>query len=184
MRCDYSVAGITEIQKAPDMKTIRGFFMKYFNRITMKTITAILLLFLITACDKPTVNSTEDIQKIEKISADRAAAFNEGDAFRIASHFSEDGLLMAPDSETLVGREAVTEYYQTIFDEFETSLDSYYKEVSVSGNLAYGRGIASVQLIHKVSGDTTLSTSKYLNILKLNGSGVWETTHDIWNTVE
>ncbi len=150
----------------------------------MKTITAILLLFLIVACNKPTVNNTEDIQKIEEMSADRAEAFNDGDASRIASHFSDDGLLMAPGTETLIGKDAVESYYQSIFDEFETSLDSYYEEVEVSGNLAFGRGIADVMLIHKTTGDTTYSKSKYLNILKKQDAGNWITTHDIWNNTD
>lgn len=144
----------------------------------------IFLLFLITACDQKSDNTAEDVRQIENMSADRAAAFNEGDAQRIASHFSEKGLLMAPNSETLIGRDAVMNYYQAIFSDFETALESYYEDVKVSGNLAYGRGIADVQLIHKTMGDTTYSRSKYLNILEKTESGEWVTTHDIWNTVE
>ena len=150
----------------------------------MKTISAFLLLLLVTACDKETVNSTEDIQTIEEMSADRAAAFNEGDASRIAGHFSDDGLLMAPGTETLIGKDAVESYYQSIFDEFETSLDSYYEEVEVSGNLAFGRGIANVELVHNATGDTSYSKSKYLNILKKLDTGNWVTTHDIWNNTD
>jgi len=143
-----------------------------------------LLLFLLIACDTHPDATTNDVEQIEMMSADRAAAFNDGDAARIASHFSDEGLLMAPDSETLMGQDAVEAYYQSIFDEFETGLDSYYEEVRVSGNLAYGRGIADVQLISRSTGDTTYSRSKYLNILEKTETGEWETTHDIWNTVK
>jgi uncharacterized protein (TIGR02246 family) len=149
----------------------------------MKKLLALSLLLSILACTTTHNHSDDDVAEIENMSADRAAAFNEGDASRIASHFDEEGLLMAPDSETLVGQEAVENYYQAIFDEFETELDSYYEEVKVSGDMAYGRGIADVQLIHKMTGDTTNSRSKYLNILQRTESGNWVTTHDIWNTV-
>ena len=150
----------------------------------MRNIYPFILLFLVVACNINPDRNDKDVEQIEMMSADRAAAFNAGDASRIAAHFSEDGLLMAPDSETLVGRDAVEAYYQSIFDEFETGLDSYYEEVRVSGNLAYGRGIADVQLVHKTTGDTTYSRSKYLNILQKTETGGWVTTHDIWNTVE
>jgi len=150
----------------------------------MKNIVLLFLLFLAVACGTNPDRNEMDVKQIEMMSADRAAAFNAGDAARIAAHFSKDGLLMAPDSETLVGRVAVEAYYQSIFDEFETGLDSYYEEVQVSGGLAYGRGIADVQLIHKSTGDTTYSRSKYLNILQKTDAGEWVTTHDIWNTVE
>lgn len=164
-------------------KHVRGFFNCKFEN-TMKKRSILILLLLITACDTAPDSTDRDINLIEDMSADRAAAFNDGDASRIAAHFSDEGLLMAPDSETLIGRDAVEEYYQAIFDEFETALESYYEEVKVSGNLAYGRGIADVQLIQKTTGDTTYSRSKYLNILEKNDKGKWVTTHDIWNNVE
>jgi uncharacterized protein (TIGR02246 family) len=144
----------------------------------------LLLIFLAVGCNTSQNQTEDDIQEIEKMSAERAIAFNEGDASGIAKHFSENGLLMAPDSETLSGQSAVEAYYQSIFDEFETSLDSYYEEVKVSGDLAFGRGLAEVQLVQKITGDTTFSTSKYLNILQKSENGQWVTTHDIWNTVE
>lgn len=150
----------------------------------MKVISIPILLFFITACTISEKGSEDAVTDIERMSADRAAAFNAGDASRIAEHFSDDGLLMAPDSETLTGQSAVEGYYQAIFDEYETSLDSYYEEVQVSGDLAYGRGIADVRLVQKTTGDTTYSRSKYLNILQKTETGEWVTTHDIWNTVE
>lgn len=143
-----------------------------------------ILIFLVVACNTNPDHTDKDVEQIEMMSADRAAAFNSGDASRIASHFSEEGLLMAPESETLVGRDAVEAYYQSIFDEFETGLDSFYEEVQVSGNVAYGRGIADVRLIRKSTGDTTYSRSKYINILQKTETGEWLTTHDIWNSVE
>jgi len=150
----------------------------------MKLHYILLLLFIIAACTTGEDGVGDAVTKIENMSADRAVAFNDGDASRIAEHFSENGLLMAPDSETLTGQSAVEGYYQSIFDEYETSLDSYYEEVQVSGDLAYGRGIADVRLVHKTTGDTTYSRSKYLNILQKTDTGEWVTTHDIWNTVK
>lgn len=150
----------------------------------MKVFSITMLLFFVTACTISEEGEEDAVSAIEIMSADRAAAFNDGDASRIAEHFSDDGLLMAPDSETLTGRSAVEGYYQAIFDEYETSLDSYYEEVQVSGDLAFGRGIADVRLVHKTTGDTTYSRSKYLNILQKTETGGWVTTHDIWNTVE
>jgi len=89
---------------------------------------------------------------------------------------------MAPDTPAQTGRKAVEEYYQSIFDEFEPQLESRYVEIDLSGDLAYGRGIAKVTLISKTSGDTLTSTAKYVNILKRQSDGSWKTTHDIWNS--
>lgn len=122
-----------------------------------------------------------DKEAINSMSESRAKAFNEGDAKRIASFFTEDAVLMAPGETPMIGPAAVEAYYQSIFDQYETKLNSYYNEVKVDGDLGYGRGTAEVTLIPK-NGDTSLiSVSKYLNILQRQPNGEWKTTHDIWN---
>lgn len=114
----------------------------------------------------------------------RADAFNQGDAAAIARHFTENAYLMAPGSPKMEGPAAVAAYYQGIFDEFDTKLESGYEEVKVDGDLAFGRGFAKVTLYSKISQDTLYSTSKYLNILERQPDGNWKTTHDIWNDNE
>ncbi len=122
-----------------------------------------------------------DIATITAISAERAAAFNAGDAEGIAVHFSDEAFLIAPGTKTLQGLEAVQQYYQAIFDVYETELESGYESVKVDGDLAYGRGFATVTLKPKAGGKKIISTSKYLNILERQTDGSWKTTHDIWN---
>jgi len=152
----------------------------------MKPTPFLLLLFfviiLLMGCSNDSNGSSvEDIRSIETLSAARADAFNDGDAPSIAIHFTENGVLMAPGSPAQTGRNAVKSYYQSIFDEFKTSLVSYYEEVQVSGNLAFGRGVAEVKLTPHDGGETINSTSKYINILERQADGSWLTTHDIWN---
>ena len=91
---------------------------------------------------------------------------------------------MAPDMTSMTGREAVRGYYQRIFDQYKTFLESGYEEVRVSGNLAYGVGYAKVKLVPHNGGDTLVSTAKYINILQRQDDGSWLTTHDIWNANE
>lgn len=134
------------------------------------------------SCNMPAKPSTENEKKlITEISEARAKAFNEGNAAAIAAHFTEDAQLMAPGKPTSTGKAAVQIYYQSIFDEYNTQLESHYEEVEVSGNMAYGRGFAKVTLVPKKGGAPLVSTAKYLNILKKQSDGLWKTTHDIWN---
>jgi uncharacterized protein (TIGR02246 family) len=124
---------------------------------------------------------SSDIEAIKAMSNARAQAFNEGDAKTIADYFTQDAVLMAPGAEPKIGPEAVEAYYQSIFDQYETRLNSSYDEVEVSGGLAFGRGTAEVTLIPRNGDSTTVSVSKYLNILQKQPNGQWKTTHDIWN---
>ena len=141
-----------------------------------------ILLILLTACQgKKSHDRGSDVDIITAISAERAQAFNEGNAAGIAKHFTEDAFLMAPESETKRGRAEIEAYYQAIFDEFETELESGYEDVKVDGDLAFGRGFAKVWITPKSGGEKIYSESKYLNILERQADGTWKTTHDIWN---
>lgn len=139
-------------------------------------------LLLIGGCQSPSPPpASEAIQKIEKVSAARAAAFNNEDAESIASYFTEDAVLMPPNQPADTGRAAVAAYYQSLFDAYDPELSSRYVDVAVSDSLAYGRGIATVTVTPEEGGDPVTSTSKYLNILEKQPDGTWKTTHDIWN---
>jgi len=141
-----------------------------------------LLIIGLTSCFKTgTQDDARDIAEIKALSATRAKAFNEGNADKIAAAFTESGTLMAPDMASMTGRAAVRGYYQGIFDQYNTFLESGYEEVKVSGNLAYGVGYAKVKLVPHNGRDTLVSAAKYLNILQRQDDGSWLTTHDIWN---
>jgi len=144
------------------------------------------LCVLIFGCtsqsEKPIVSNSTDEQMITQVSAARAEAFNQSDAEGIAQHFTADATLMAPGKNAMVGKDSVRAYYQAIFDQYEPVLESHYEEVSVEGDLAYGRGEATVTLTPREGGAPTVSTSKYLNILRRQPNGSWKTTHDIWNS--
>lgn len=144
-------------------------------------ISTIFLLSLTMLSCQQNEKYNDDVETIKAISAARAKAFNEGNAAGIAIHFTDSAYLMAPETETLRGRNAIEAYYQKIFDEYKTELESGYEEVKVDGDLAYGRGFAKVLLRPKSGGEPISSTSKYLNILERQADGTWMTTHDIWN---
>lgn len=148
-------------------------------------IPSVMLLITVMSC-KSDLNPSQkqDILEIKAMSQARADAFNAGDAAAIAAHFTTDAVLMAPNTPKKIGPEAVEAYYQEIFDNYRTGLESGYDAVRVDGDLAFGRGFAKVTLFSKTTGDTTYATSKYLNILERQPDGSWKTTHDIWNANE
>ncbi|WKN41054.1 YybH family protein [Tunicatimonas pelagia] len=133
--------------------------------------TYVSLFLLLVNCtsqpeEVPLTTATNDEQAITQVSAARAEAFNQSDAAGIAKYFTSDALLMAPGKSVMVGRDSVQAYYQAIFDQYQPVLKSHYEEVSIEGDLAYGRGEATVTLTPNEGGKPTTSTSKYLNILR------------------
>ena len=152
--------------------------------ITVAVTLAVILPALISCDQPPAVSEEADKKLITDMSKARAKAFNEGNAEAIAIHFTDDAILMAPGKPAQKGRTAVQAYYQSVFNEYSTVLESHYDEVDVSGHLAYGRGSAKVTIVPKKGGKPVVSTAKYLNILKRQPDGSWKTTHDIWNASE
>ena len=148
----------------------------------MRYSTLLACCLLVLSC-RPTDDDrrARDAEDIKRISAERAKAFNEGDAAGIARHFSEKCFLMAPGGQTKTDPAQVKAYYQAIFDRYQTGLESGYEDVKVDGDLAYGRGFAKVRLKDKSTGEETSTTAKYLNILERQPDGTWKTTHDVWN---
>jgi uncharacterized protein (TIGR02246 family) len=146
-------------------------------------LTCLLPMLCLGGCSRENLiqSEWEDVASITAVSKARADAFNQGNAAGISAHFVEDALLMAPDKPTLKGKAAVQAYYQHIFNEYDTELNSYYEEVKVAGDFAYGRGFAEILLTPKRGGLALKSTAKYINILKRQPDGTWKTTHDIWN---
>jgi uncharacterized protein (TIGR02246 family) len=152
----------------------------------MQKLPVITMMIIAVACcsKRQVMDEGADIAEIKALSATRAKAFNERNADDIALAFTEDGMLMAPEMASMTGREAVRGYYQRIFDQYQTFLESGYEDVRVSGDLGYGVGYARVKLVPLNGGDTLVSTAKYINILQRQDNGSWLTTHDIWNANE
>jgi uncharacterized protein (TIGR02246 family) len=144
---------------------------------------SILFSFLVTGCENDT-SIQKDINEIEQISNNRAEAFRQGDAAGISKYFTTDAMIMPPGTSLKIGREAIEQYYNEIFESYDRQLNSYYEEVIVSGDIAVGRGVAEVHLTSKKDGSSAFSTSKYINILEKQEDGQWMTTHDIWNSDE
>ncbi len=168
------------------MRLSLKFIQKFLNYVVanMKNLKHIYFFIFLIACESIYTQDTDNLEAIETISAmsaSRAQAFNEGNAAEIAKFFTVDAYLMAPDLETQRGPEAIEAYYQSIFDQYETVLESGYENVVVDGDLAYGRGYAKVTLVDRKTGEKSYATSKYLNILERQNDGTWLTTHDIWN---
>ena len=98
-----------------------------YNPSMQKILKAAMVILTIglACCDKRGIqDDANDVSEIKALSAIRAKAFNEGNADNIAAAFTDGGILMAPDMTSMTGREAVRGYYQRIFDQYKTFLES------------------------------------------------------------
>jgi len=103
-------------------------------------------------------------------------AFDTGDAAQVANIYSRDGLLLPPNGEPVVGREAIRKFWaDTIAGGIH--IQTKLEELTEEGHLAYRRGSFDV-----TDGEGNIvDDGKYLEIWKKR-DGHWWFEIDIWNS--
>ena len=159
------------------------------NRLTLMFLCASALV-LVGACAPPPAEEAEappaeeapmhdaaaDEAEIAAMSDEWIGAFNGGDGSAIAAMMSEDGALMPPNSEPVVGREAIAAFWQAVIDTGVTAaLDM--TELAVDGDLGFKRGAYE---FFNADGES-VDTGKWLEIWT-RVDHEWQLQRDIWNS--
>ena len=119
--------------------------------------------------------------EIEAARAQWMELFSAGDGMAVAEQsFSEDALLLPPDSAPVEGREAIAAFWQDIFDVGVTGLELDTISIDVIGDTGIVTGYWTVTVPFD-GGGTTEVGGKELLIYKKEADGVWRATRDIWN---
>ena len=118
--------------------------------------------------------------EIEAVNKNFIAALNQGDAAGIAALYTEDAILLPPNSEMLEGREAAQAFWQGGIDMGikEGKLETVI--VEAQENAAYEVGKYTL-VIQPPGGPTITDKGKYLVVWKRQ-EGSWKLHADSWNT--
>lgn len=118
--------------------------------------------------------SSEEVrQAIQENFQQMGQAMAAGDAQRLAEHFTEDAMLQLPDSEPLVGREAIADAHEKMIEQ-GLGIKPTTKEVDVLGDMAFETGTA--QFLNK-NGET-VDQVNYITIWKKE-NGQWLISRDV-----
>ena len=108
------------------------------------------------------------------------SAANAGDAARWAALYTEDAVMMPPNSPTVEGRAAI-ESWLAMLPVKITDAQGMAREVDGTGNVAYLRGTYSMSLqIPGLSGSIE-QRGKLLQIYARQPAGSWLLARDMWN---
>ncbi|MEX2232540.1 MAG: nuclear transport factor 2 family protein [Cyclobacteriaceae bacterium] len=147
------------------------------NRIIF-AITCLLVsgnLFL--TCKSPDSNElTEaDKQHFTDLTAKAQDDWNRGDREAFVNRFSADAIFMAPNMESVIGKEAI----RTFANAFPVvQVEFNIVEIMGSGEFAYVRGTFVVT----DSADAVLDKGKFANLWKKSSDNPWQITRDIYNS--
>jgi uncharacterized protein (TIGR02246 family) len=113
---------------------------------------------------------------IEGTNAQFVKAANSGDTARVASLYTEDAVLLAPNAPMMRGRQEIKAFFDGMVQQMglpELQLNT--KQVEENGDTAWEVGVYTMKL-QGVSDE-----GKYIVVWKRHGDD-WQLAADIWNT--
>ena len=126
--------------------------------------------------EAPMHDAVADEAELTAMSDAWIEAFNAGDGSAIAAMMTEDGVIMPPNSEAVVGREAIAAFWQAVIDTGVTAaLDM--TELAVDGDLGFKRGAYE---FFNADGES-VDTGKWLEIWT-RVDHEWQLNRTIWNS--
>ena len=111
---------------------------------------------------------------IRAVMASYNDALNMGSTDAALMLYAEDGVFMAPYSQSAVGKEAVRKAYDAVFSELKFDVEFSIAElVMMAPNWAYVRTSSAGTTGHASTGKTTAEANQELFIFRKDGDGKW-----------
>lgn len=130
------------------------------------------------------VATAADETAIRNMAAEYVASVAAGDFQKFLSFFTDDVVVMPPDSPTLRGMEALTAWAKPFFDQYTMEEDLSYDAIYVQGDRAVGIYTYKSLTTPKAGGAATEESGKGWGMLTRSADGSWKWSHTIWNRDE
>jgi uncharacterized protein (TIGR02246 family) len=98
----------------------------------------------------------------------------------LASLFTDDGIVMAPDAPTVQGAEQVNAFFVHGLGELIIDAKIHFDEITVSGEYAFVLTHSDVQVTVRQANAVSNEKNRELFVLK-NGNGAWKITRYMFN---
>jgi len=131
---------------------------------------------------KPDVDIAADVEAIKACYDQKTDALKAGDTDRWIALFTEDIIFMPPNEAIAKGKDAIRQWVQPYFDQFDMDEAYSFDEIEVSGNWAFARVTGPFKFTPKAGGETIQQVSKSIWIFKRQADGSWKGSHCIWNS--
>jgi len=124
---------------------------------------------------------TEDVRKaIEKVNINAREGFRRGDAAAVAALYTEDAILLPPNSKMIRGRQKIEGFWTAAIQMGVKDVVLTTVELSGSDDTVYEVGNCTLK-IHPPGKEPIEYKGKYIVIWKRTADG-WKLHRDIWNS--
>jgi len=140
-----------------------------------------ITILSIGACTKK-IDIEDDVEAIKNLTKEYDAIINSGDLDSWMSLYADDAVRMQPNMPALVGKDAIRNFYQPIFEQYVIDINETCEEVIVCGDWAFVRGTYTYTMTPKVGGDPSLDSGKWIALHKRQSDGSWNIYRNIFNS--
>jgi ketosteroid isomerase-like protein len=145
----------------------------------------LLLLTFSSACQTQALPDTRaaDEAALRKLDDEWSKAAGSKDVEKTISYYSDDAVVMPPNSPALTGKEPIRGLWKAMLGApgFAGGWKSTKVEVARLGDLAYVSGNYELSE-HDASGKPMTDKGKYLEVWKKQADGSWKCVVDMFNT--
>ena len=129
-----------------------------------------------------TLDAENDRSAIMKITAELLAAVNASNADGCVAVWAADGVLMPPHHPSVQGRQAIFEYFRSLFSQSTFRFTFTASHIHLAGDTALER-VTYRAIIWPGGGDPPIEdVGKGLHVYERRPDGSWKLTYDIWNS--
>ncbi len=118
----------------------------------------------------------ETRQAIEKMSAEFVDAYNQGDIAALATSYTEDGAVLAPNQPSVRGKQAIETLFKGMIEEIGGTASIGIVEMADAGDLAYAWATYSLE------GGEQSDAGKFVEIYNRQADGSWKIRLTIFNS--
>ena len=126
--------------------------------------------------------ANSDRTEVTRTTAELLAAVNTADADRCSAFWAADGVLMPPHHPSVQGREAIVQYFRSLFSRSRFEFTFTSSHVHVSGDTALERVTYTATIWPGGDAAPIEDMGKGLHVYRRQADGSWKLTYDIWNS--
>lgn len=123
---------------------------------------------------------SKDKKEVETLVQNYFDALNAGDATKVTSYFTKNGVLLAQGAPTAAGSEQVSGTFKYVFDNFGYSLKVNVDEIIVQGNYAIVSSTSTGSFVIKAKNETVDTEFRETFIMEKEGD-VWKIARYMYN---
>ena len=150
---------------------------------TDRTLCLVGIALLASACGQPQRPSyEEDLAAITAFNARYLASINDEDVATLSSLTTEGHVILIPNREPIVGKEANDAANGSAFERFTFDETWTPVETVIDGDLAFQRGTFTTIATPRGDGERLEVSGAFMRIYQRQPNGEWRMTRDMFNS--